>query len=671
MKKCTFFLLLFSLASYSQTITFADPNFKNALVNTLCVDTDNNYINDSDADSNNNGEIELSEALAVTKLDIQSQSISNLSGIEQFSNLTDLNCNSNPLVTLILTNFPNLTTLQCDNCQLTSLVLDNMSNLSFVYAGTNFFYSLDLSTTGFVDGIFGPNPNLEYLNLKNGHDSLCVMLLMGSNTCTIFDYCPALTNVCLDETEYPNFLYAPLLNPYTVLSTYCSTVPGGGYNSVVGNVTFDCGNQNINVANARINITNGAISGYTYTNISGNYSTYMGLGTHTITPQLENSTYFQFAPPTVDFTFSATGTTQTANFCLIPNGVHSDVEITILPLSNARPGFDSHYKIVYKNVGNQIHSGTISFDFDDAIFDVVTTSPTVLSQNGNTLNWMFSNLNPFESREIMITLNLNGPMETPAVNNGDLVYFSANATPDQNDETPENNTYQFNQIVIGSFDPNDKTCIEGDEIALADINKPLHYIVRFQNTGTAAAENVVIKDLLNSKLDWNSVQIISSSHPFRSTLTQGNNLEFFFENINLPASSVDEPGSNGYIAFSIKPKTTVVVDDVITNTASIYFDFNFPIITNTTATTVRLLSTTESELQQLFTVYPNPTRGILNIKLNENRVIDTIELYNSLGQLIKSTESNTSIDVQNLPAGTYFISVYSDKGKGTQKFIKL
>ncbi len=225
--------------------------------------------------------------------------------------------------------------------------------------------------------------------------------------------------------------------------------------------------------------------------------------------------------------------------------------------------------------------------------------------------------------------------------------------------------------VSNSFDPNDKTCVEGDEIALADINKPLHYIVRFQNTGTAAAENVVIKDLLNSKLDWNSVQITSSSHPFRSTLTQGNNLEFFFENINLPASSVDEPGSNGYIAFSVKPKNTVVVDDVITNTASIYFDFNFPIITNTTATTVRLLSTTESELQQLFTVYPNPTKGILNLQLNQNLVIDTIELYNSVGQLIKSTESNASIDVQNLPAGTYFISVYSDKGKGTQKFIKL
>lgn len=671
MKKYTLFFLLFSLISYSQTITFADSNLKNALVNTLCVDTNNNGIGDIDVDTNDNGEIELMEALVVTRLDIQSQSISNLSGIDQFSNLTILNCSSNPLVTLNLTNFTSLVLLQCDNCQLISLVLDNMPNLTNVYASTNLFTSLDLSTTGFIDGIFGDNQNLEYLNLKNGHDSQCLLLLMGSNTCTIFDGCPILNTICVDESEYPNFTNIPLFNSNMVFTTYCTSTPGGGFNSVVGNLKYDCGNQNINVNNARINLSNGTISGYTHTNSLGNYITYMGLGTHTITPQLENSSYFQFIPPTVDFTFPTTGNIQTADFCLTSNGVHPDLKLVLLPLGVARPGFNSPYQLILENPGTQTQSGTVTLNYDDTIFDSISSIPSTSTSTSGSITWDFSNVQPFEIKIFSAVLNLNGPMETPAVNIDDVLHFSSSISTVEIDETPNDNTSILNQIVVGSFDPNDKTCVEGDEIALEDINKPLHYIVRFQNTGTAAAENVVIKDLLNAKLDWNSVQIISSSHPFRSTLTQGNNLEFFFENINLPASSIDEPGSNGYIAFSVKPKNTVVVDDVITNTASIYFDFNFPIITNTTATTVRVLSTTESEFQQMFTVYPNPTKAILNIHLNQNLVINTIELYNSIGQLINRTESNAFIDVQNLPSGTYFISVYSDKGKGTQKFIKL
>ena len=103
MKKYTLLFLLFSLASYSQIISFPDANFKNALVNTNCIDTNNNGIGDIDADANNDGEIEVSEAVTVNSLIVEQQSITNLSGIEQFINLHTLNCSYNPLITLDLT----------------------------------------------------------------------------------------------------------------------------------------------------------------------------------------------------------------------------------------------------------------------------------------------------------------------------------------------------------------------------------------------------------------------------------------------------------------------------------------------------------------------------------------------------------------------------------------
>jgi uncharacterized repeat protein (TIGR01451 family) len=671
MKK--FFLLLvlfFGIVSYSQIINFPDANFKNALVNTNCVDTNNNGTGDADADTNNDGEIQESEGLVVIGLIISNQSISNLSGLEQFLNLQRLDCYGNPLVTLNLTNLTNLVILNCQNCQLTSLILDGLNNLATVYAGDNSFASIDLSTTGFIEGAFGPNINLEYLNIKNGFNSNCILLLNGSNTCTLFDNCPALSYVCLDESELPFFNEAPLLNPNMIFSTYCSFVPGGGYNIVTGNITYDCGNQNTYLNNVKVNITDGINFGSTYSNISGNYVLYPSIGNHTITPQMENPSYFLVSPTSVNYTFSTTGNTQTTNFCVTPNGIHPDLKITILPLTTARPGFNCNYKIIYSNVGNQIQSGSVLFNFDNSQFDFISSTPNTNSQNGNNLSWNFSNLNPFETREITFILNLNSPTETPAVNIGDVLHFSASLSTTETDETPSNNTFNFNQTVTGSFDPNDKTCLEGSQLSIADVSKPLHYLVRFQNTGTAAAENIVVKDILNSKLDWNSVKILSSSHTFRSTLL-ANKLEFFFENINLPASSIDEPASHGYIAFSVKPKSNVVVNDVITNSANIYFDYNYPITTNTTSTTVVSLANSTYNLDSIFTVYPNPTRTVLNIKMADNETLKKVEISNPIGQTILSWNATSTIDVSKLQSGTYFITVFSEKGKSTQKIIKL
>lgn len=71
MKKIYLFTLLITcFLSQAQTITIPDNAFRNALINDNVVDTNNDFIPDSDADLNNNGLIELSEALSVTYLNL-------------------------------------------------------------------------------------------------------------------------------------------------------------------------------------------------------------------------------------------------------------------------------------------------------------------------------------------------------------------------------------------------------------------------------------------------------------------------------------------------------------------------------------------------------------------------------------------------------------------------
>lgn len=207
MKKHILLIILFSSFSNSQNIIFSDVNFKNALVNTNCVDNDNNGTGEADVDTNNDNEIQISEALVVTKLLVFNQNINNLNGIEHFSNLQKLDCSGNNLTTINFQNNTTITTLRCNSNQITSLILDNLPSLTEISCGYNLMQTVDLSTTGFVQGSFSNNPNLQLINLRNNVINQCIVFpFTGSDyTCVMFLGCPALQLVCLDANE--NFGY--------------------------------------------------------------------------------------------------------------------------------------------------------------------------------------------------------------------------------------------------------------------------------------------------------------------------------------------------------------------------------------------------------------------------------------------------------------------------------
>lgn len=73
----------------------------------------------------------------------------------------------------------------------------------------------------------------------------------------------------------------------------------------------------------------------------------------------------------------------------------------------------------------------------------------------------------------------------------------------------------------------------------------------------------------------------------------------------------------------------------------------------------------------LFAVYPNPTTSYLNIKMVNDISVNEIAVYNTLGQKVITKNNETTLDVSTLNTGTYFITVTTDAGKATRKFIKL
>lgn len=675
MKNYLLLLLLLSATIQAQIVTIPDPNFKNALVSTNCVGNSYNQFL-TDADTNDDGEIQLTEALAVTKLSVPGQGITDLTGIEAFANIESLSCNNNALTTLTLNNLFNFKGIDCSQNAITNLSITNCYNLYSFSCNNNPMTSIDLSSTKVYKLYIANNPNLTYLNIKNGFYTdgsyARQMPTIPPPPPSVIEANPNLTNICCDDFEVDYIIgTVNARNPLTPVNvnSYCSSPPGGSFNTVTGAVTTDCNGANVGVNNQKIAFTNGSQSGFVFTNYGGGYTFYTGTNPLTVTPQLLHPEYFTVSPANYTYNFTGSGATEIANFCLAPIGSHPDLAITVYPLSNARPGFNPHYMINIANNGNQVQSGTVTFTYNGTLMQYVDSFPAASAWTANSVTWNVADLAPNGRRNFELVLHLNSPQQIPPANMGDVLNFQAAISSVLTDETPNDNQFSFNQTVVNSFDPNDKIVVEGTQIGIDKIDEYLHYIVRFQNTGTVAAENIVIKDLLDNNLDWSTLQMESGSHPFKSTLTSGNRLEVFYDNINLPASSIDEERSHGYIAYKIKPKNTLVINDVISNTANIYFDFNYPIITNTVTTTVTALGISANE-NSWFTLSPNPTNAVVNLSVFNNQTIAKTTVCNLVGQTVLVFGSQNTIDISSLNNGIYFITVETNAGKATRRIIK-
>ncbi len=585
-------------------------------------------------------------------LDFSSTNITQFNDVTGLTtNIKNIACNANNFTEIDVSNYVNLTHLGCSSNNITTLDLSNNFNL------------ISLSCRD--------NLSLSYINLKNGNNS-------NFNSYNIyvtnFTTLPSLETVCIDELN--SGLNTKILNDVghaVTFTEYCSLLPTQN-NQISGNVKLDtdsngCDMTDLNMSNVMLTTNNGTETFATFTQNNGAYLLYTNEGDFTTEATVNLPSYFTVSPNSYANNFTGFNNTFTANFCIEPNQIVNDLNITLLPITVARPNVEATYKIVYKNVGTTVLNGSIDFNYNDNLLDFILATEPFSTQTTGLISFNYANLNPFETRTITVTFNVS--IDATIDDNLD---FITTINPILNDYSENDNSYRLNQSIVNSYDPNDIHILEGSSIKLQNTDDDLHYLIRFQNTGTAEALNIVVTNELEEKLDWSTLQLEDTSHEVRVAIKNGNKVAFIFENINLPDEGTNEKGSQGYIAYKIKLKNTISVGDIVLNQAQIFFDYNAAIDTNIATTSIidNTASITDTELLDAVLLYPNPTKGSINIEIKDT-IITTVAIYSKLGQLVlsKLDDDINQIDITKLTPGVYFIRLIDNKGNSAiKKFIK-
>ena len=135
MKKLLLLLLCFPFMTLAQQTYVPDANFENELIN-LGYDT----ILD--------GSVTTANINTITSLDVDNLNISDLTGIEDFSALNYLNCDSNQLTSLDVSQNTVLYSLECGGNNLIKLDLSNNPNLESLHCSENQLRCLNLRSGG-------------------------------------------------------------------------------------------------------------------------------------------------------------------------------------------------------------------------------------------------------------------------------------------------------------------------------------------------------------------------------------------------------------------------------------------------------------------------------------------------------------------------------------------
>jgi hypothetical protein len=228
---------------------------------------------------------------------------------------------------------------------------------------------------------------------------------------------------------------------------------------------------------------------------------------------------------------------------------------------------------------------------------------------------------------------------------GTAALFTASVSIINSDDDLSNNTAHVNSTVIGSYDPNDIMV----NLPLIDVEQSnvegdwLTYRIRFQNTGNFPADFINVVSEQDELVDMSTIQMISASHSNVWSF-DGREVTWFFENIQLPDSLSDPEGSQGQIIYKVRTMPGLDVGDLLEVHAAIYFDYNEPVITNTTTTEYYLC----------------PEEVVLQTNTPDVCVDDIVNLnatngYSTYSWMLNDIEISTSqtLDYESMVPGTY------------------
>ena len=344
---------------------------------------------------------------------------------------------------------------------------------------------------------------------------------------------------------------------------------------------------------------------------------------------------------------------------------NTDFDLTVYVWSGATPTA-MQSMIFPANTYCTPKNAVVTMSYDLSYTSCGTNYPP-MSQGPQTISWTVNGLTAV-STPLLIVANLYGsqwPTGTP-------VSTTYSITPVIGDQVPGNNTVIVIDTVVGSFDPN---AIYAKPSGCVPPGTELEYTITFENLGNGPAENIYVLDTLPTGLDPSTMKLEFASHSmFVEKIYNGSEVVFKFDfpDIMLPDST--SPDRHGMLVYKIKTLNNYPIGSSIDHSASIYFDYNPPVLTNTTSTVMcwpASVSNAESEKSNIL-IYPNPATDELTIKTDEQ--YNSYTISNNLGQQMLQADlqvKETKLSIKSLPSGIYYLSLEGESGTAVRKFVKM
>jgi len=237
---------------------------------------------------------------------------------------------------------------------------------------------------------------------------------------------------------------------YVGKDTSCyGIISGFVYLDMNGNCVKDLGD--IALQNVMIKIVPG---GYTFTNANGEYYFSADMGTYEV-HQVVPSNFIQACPASPGHhtaSILTPGAISAGNdFFNDPKSSVQDLRIEV-DRDDPVPGEIWWNDIYYYNDGGIPMSGTIEFTHDaNVTMDWSSKAPDSYNAANYKATWNFTNLMPGQSWYIW-----NDMLVSTSVSIGTILTGEAVILPINGDATPPNNTVNFTDKVVSSWDPNDK-----------------------------------------------------------------------------------------------------------------------------------------------------------------------------------------------------------------------
>jgi uncharacterized repeat protein (TIGR01451 family) len=340
-------------------------------------------------------------------------------------------------------------------------------------------------------------------------------------------------------------------------------------------------------------------------------------------------------------------------------------------------GLPQSIHIYYSNVGSTTLNATVEFTHD-ALMSLLSGGTNMTSYNSGTrvLTYNLGPVAPGQSG--MLNCSFSVPLGT-AIGTG--YTHGVQILPVAGDAAPADNAYTHADVILGPYDPNRKLVQPAGPLdPIGD--SLLTYTVEFQNTGTDTALTVVVRDTLDVNVDPLSFEFLGSSHSMTWDIDAPGYLTFTFPYIYLPDSNHNEPASHGWLSYRIHRRSNLPIGTQIKNTAAIYFDFNPPIITNTTVNTITAVAVAPGMGTAAgFSLHPNPKatsmgNGLVQLTLDTGWTGKTaVEVTDLSGKLVQSVvllpevSRSSHLELGMLPKGIYLVSCKSESHHAVKKLV--